>query len=460
MIEYNATLYKKMVFTVIRRIGKKQLCSGLLLFLSYVGMAQNLNLNATGPGSRAMAMGGAFIGVADDATAMYWNPAGIAMLNYDDELAEGIGPHLLCSGRNTTLQVPIDATRFSTTSNFGPTFIGAVMPFSASRLKGERHYRIGDLDRNIVLGVAYQSVTDANKYTIDRTVASATESIKNNLTISNASLSAAYQLSRYVGIGVTANYWFGMGNKLNYTSGERTLNVNRTGEGTYDISGVNFVTGFLADFYEANVPLRVGLRVTTPFNLRNNFTYSGTVTDASLDATELRSYEQKYKMPFTVGMGLSYRVPFFPLLMLAADAEWLPYKNQAISQTFYEYNQYNSLDPNRGLPLVIQTPRPPVISNENHYQLRSGLEFLLVNAEKVEFRVMGGYRIQTQLNEDGSSSKAKGFSAGATLFFDRFKIHAGFQQMKYPQTTAGVTNQTTQSAFSVDLVVHLVEDIF
>src|SRR5438132_9240107 len=29
-------------------------------------------------GSRALGMGGAFVGVADDATAVYWNPAGLA----------------------------------------------------------------------------------------------------------------------------------------------------------------------------------------------------------------------------------------------------------------------------------------------------------------------------------------------------------------------------------------------
>jgi hypothetical protein len=34
-----------------------------------------------GVGGRAVAMGGAFVGVADDATAIYWNPAGLAALN-------------------------------------------------------------------------------------------------------------------------------------------------------------------------------------------------------------------------------------------------------------------------------------------------------------------------------------------------------------------------------------------
>ena len=36
--------------------------------------------NFAGVGVRAMGMGGAFAGVADDFTAMYWNPAGLAQM--------------------------------------------------------------------------------------------------------------------------------------------------------------------------------------------------------------------------------------------------------------------------------------------------------------------------------------------------------------------------------------------
>jgi hypothetical protein len=36
----------------------------------------------TGVGARALAMGGAFVAVADDATAAYWNPAGLAQLDH------------------------------------------------------------------------------------------------------------------------------------------------------------------------------------------------------------------------------------------------------------------------------------------------------------------------------------------------------------------------------------------
>jgi hypothetical protein len=34
----------------------------------------------TGAGARAMGMGGAFIAIADDATAASWNPSGLAVL--------------------------------------------------------------------------------------------------------------------------------------------------------------------------------------------------------------------------------------------------------------------------------------------------------------------------------------------------------------------------------------------
>lgn len=40
----------------------------------------NLNFRFNNPGARANGMGGAFIGLADDATAAYTNPAGLTIL--------------------------------------------------------------------------------------------------------------------------------------------------------------------------------------------------------------------------------------------------------------------------------------------------------------------------------------------------------------------------------------------
>ena len=47
--------------------------------LSSFTLANGLNLNSLG--SRALAMGGAYVGLADDFSAIFWNPAGIAQFN-------------------------------------------------------------------------------------------------------------------------------------------------------------------------------------------------------------------------------------------------------------------------------------------------------------------------------------------------------------------------------------------
>lgn len=62
----------------------------LLILLGFsLTLGQNVNKTGTtaanflkiGAGSRAVAMGGAFVSLADDATSMYWNPGGLARLN-------------------------------------------------------------------------------------------------------------------------------------------------------------------------------------------------------------------------------------------------------------------------------------------------------------------------------------------------------------------------------------------
>ncbi|MCK4796442.1 MAG: outer membrane protein transport protein [Spirochaetes bacterium] len=58
---------------------KRFLTVVLLLILSVGVMANGLSLNSIG--TRALGMGGAMVGLADDPTAIYWNPAGLAGQN-------------------------------------------------------------------------------------------------------------------------------------------------------------------------------------------------------------------------------------------------------------------------------------------------------------------------------------------------------------------------------------------
>jgi long-subunit fatty acid transport protein len=69
----------------MRKVG---LVLALLALAALPLLAQDMNI--MGAGARARGMGGAFIGVADDATAVGWNPAGIANLDKPEASAVGL----------------------------------------------------------------------------------------------------------------------------------------------------------------------------------------------------------------------------------------------------------------------------------------------------------------------------------------------------------------------------------
>lgn len=60
----------------MKRMNKLALLTTLLLILTMNLFSNGLSLNSVGP--KSLAMGGAFLALADDATALYWNPAGLA----------------------------------------------------------------------------------------------------------------------------------------------------------------------------------------------------------------------------------------------------------------------------------------------------------------------------------------------------------------------------------------------
>jgi hypothetical protein len=72
----------KGVATTMKRVIVGTLA--LLMVISAIALADGVGAFSafkSGIGARALAMGGAFVAVADDATAMVWNPAGLAKLN-------------------------------------------------------------------------------------------------------------------------------------------------------------------------------------------------------------------------------------------------------------------------------------------------------------------------------------------------------------------------------------------
>jgi len=59
----------------MRKAAQRFILFGFIFILSGSVLANGLSLNSIGP--RALGMGGAFVGLADDYSAIYWNPAGL-----------------------------------------------------------------------------------------------------------------------------------------------------------------------------------------------------------------------------------------------------------------------------------------------------------------------------------------------------------------------------------------------
>jgi hypothetical protein len=124
----------------------------LFLFVPLTASAQAQTFG--GVGTRAEGMGGAFVAVADDASAVYWNPAGIAMgATFDAQFSMGrestlfVGAALPVLGASyyrirqaagfTTVSAPPDRQNGGsgevhigtfTTSNFGATVVQSIVP--------------------------------------------------------------------------------------------------------------------------------------------------------------------------------------------------------------------------------------------------------------------------------------------------------------------------------------------
>jgi len=76
---------------------KRKIFFSLVVFialLSSQALANGLNLNSLG--TKALTMGGAFVGLADDFSALYWNPAGMAQ--FDKKYFGFYGTDLIPSG--------------------------------------------------------------------------------------------------------------------------------------------------------------------------------------------------------------------------------------------------------------------------------------------------------------------------------------------------------------------------
>ena len=361
--------------------------------------AQNLDWNITGAGARADGFAGAFIGVADDATSIVWNPAGLATLERPE--ASIVTRYISESSDYSYTSFP-SANSTESQSHFDLNFGSFAMPLKAG-------------GNNIVVAVAYQRQLDAYANQKNSSMEYSSEGGANTITPG-----IGMKITPMISVGLAANFWLG---KYDDSNKDLLAGTTTTDNGTF--SGTNFVIGALFDFAGGNskLPLKLGVSVKTPFDLTIDQTSNDPANSLQTSATGT------VQMPLMLGFGASYQPS--DNLTLAFDYETRAYGNKQLSLSVNGTNvgQVNMSQ-----------------SKENLNEIRIGAEYLIVTSNFV-IPLRAGYRtvptLYANYDDAGNSTgqvSGGAFSVGSGYITDRFAIDVTYNSSSYTQTFGTVGN--------------------
>ena len=343
-----------------------------ILMLPQLILSQSVNLNFIGAGARARGMGGAFIGVADDATAASWNPAGLVRL----EAAEASIVGIYESYTPSTDVEGFDAEPYKY-SHVGLNFGSIALPLAIGQ-------------RNLVAAVAYQKVIDLYyKYEDDDVNQERTGGVNTIIP------SIGIQLTPIFSLGASVNIYTG---SSDYKQEDKTGWLYSDIEEGYEYSGMNFTIGGLFDFDR----FRLGVVFKTPFGLNE--------TENNSD------YDVTIHMPKILGGGIAYAAT--EQLTIALD-----YEMRSFSESTTEYNKDYGLH---------REGDEEDLDWKDINQLRLGAEYLLMSGENI-FPIRLGLATTPLPYEDNNGDQIVGvnFTAGVGLIMGNINLDVGFEYNTY-----------------------------
>ncbi|MBU1356302.1 MAG: outer membrane protein transport protein [Candidatus Edwardsbacteria bacterium] len=390
----------------------------LLLALAAIGSlayAQNIDFNIMGAGARAHGMGGAFIGVSDDATAVGWNPAGIAQLDKMEASINGFFNIKKYSYEETWIGGSYDES--NSISHFAPSFASFILPLKAA-------------DKNLVLAVAYQRLidfgfadSDTGSYFDGTNTITWEREEKQTGGIDAITPAIAFQVTPQFSVGAAGNI---LVKGSTYTS-ERTYSDGDfyNVEENYSYSGFNINAGALATMNKFNI----GVSMRLPFTLTESAERQRTsnyLTPATYDTT-YPDFEVTMPLMFGAGIALKPTDKF----TISADFEHRSYSNSEATKKIAVYDTLT----------WVATGTKDTTYNmgwHNVNQFRFGLEYILSGATAV-FPVRLGFRTDPKLftghygdGTDTTQAVGKVFTGGFGLVMGKVMLDLAYEY--------GVTN--------------------
>lgn len=286
--------------------------------------------NPVGSGARALGMGGAFIAVADDATAASWNPGGLIQLEKPE--VSGVGAFFYRIEDNDFGTNP-EASGRETVTEINLNYLSGAYPFTL-------------FHRNMIVSLNYQRLFDfTRKWNFPLVQSTAGLSLSQDVdydqsgNLSALGLAYCIQLTPEFSFGFTFNIWqdwLGMN--------EWKQTTRQQGSGTF--TGNQFIfesrsqdrfsfRGFNANanvgiLWNITPKFTLGAVVRTPFtaDLKHKSSFKSSIHFPASPGSDSTIYtssteNEELDLPMSYGIGLAYR--FSDRLTVSADftrTEW------------------------------------------------------------------------------------------------------------------------------------------
>ncbi len=398
------------------------------------------SLNPVGSGARATGMGGAFIAVADDATAASWNPAGLIHLE-KPEVSAVFSYSNRGQSYNSTTSPELTGTTH-TVDSADINYASAAYPFQL-------------FNRNMVFTLNYQRMYDMNKkidnskYNFGGQFTDGTYNYKQSGSLSTISPAIAIQVLPNLYFGATLNIWddfTGMNSwtgKGSFTGtdmgGGFPIPQNRTWSQKYSFSGLNSNIGFMYNYNK----FTIGVVGKTPFEAKIDM--EETTTDINRNPQQSGPTKERLKMgmPASYGVGVAYR--HSDNLTVAMDVYRTQWSDFYLTDS--AGNQTNPLTTN---PLDQGKPKDTT-------QVRLGGEYLIIgNKMTIPLRAGIYYDPEPGITK---VDDYYGFSIGSGITYDKYSFDVSYQYRWGNNVSGdipvdGVTTDVHQHTLMSSLIYH------
>ncbi|CAN2047826.1 long-chain fatty acid transport protein [Candidatus Magnetomoraceae bacterium gMMP-1] len=406
----------------------------LLLFWISFAFAQEANPllrmeipsspNPVGSGARALGMGGAFIAVADDATAASWNPGALLQLDYPEVSAVFSGVH---RKENNSFGESPEASGMKTIDDYNLNYLSAAYPFKIN-------------NRNMIVSLNYQHLYDFNRdwdfrlnHPDSRFVGPINYNYDQNGELYALGLAYCVKFTNDFTAGFTLNYWgdFIYENKWEqkYHQSGNIIATSPTDPvgipGTFSshkkeefaFEGWNANLGFL---WRISEKWTLGGVFKTPFKADIDHTITtedisqfATAPGSNVSQVNSQKFDEKLRMPMSYGLGVAYRNVPHDNLTLSFD----------IFRTHWNDFEFEDASGKKTSPISGKNINESDIDSTTWFRL--GAEYLIIK-EKYIIPLRCGV-FYDPAPAEGSPDDYYGFSLGTGFSSKRFSFDVAYQ---------------------------------